>query len=185
MWIHQSTNSERWRCSRMGGKGTTMRMQKGSRDGERCCATNEQEPKRERRHSPPPSPPMLSKWAPGMPQLPQQICCYLEIVAIRFFVDITRVFRIYITTGSKLCTQSYSICEVAGKRHCEGNITWFDCFKPAYGPAICMWIIDCFEIFIQCTTSLTARAQTYLNYKSHKQYCEVSYCYQCYRWYNF
>ena len=31
----------------------------------------------------------------------------------------------------------------------------------------CAVIIDCFEIYIECPTSLTARAQTWLNYKKH------------------
>ena len=39
------------------------------------------------------------------------------------------------------------------------------CFKPKYLRTTC--IIDCSEIFIQRPTSLTARAQTYSNYKSH------------------
>ena len=39
------------------------------------------------------------------------------------------------------------------------------CFKPRYAKAVC--IIDCIEVFIQCPTCLTARAQTYSNYKSH------------------
>jgi len=41
------------------------------------------------------------------------------------------------------------------------------CFKPRYAKAIC--IIDCSEVFIQCPTCLTAKAQTYSNYKS--QHC--------------
>ena len=40
-----------------------------------------------------------------------------------------------------------------------------DCFKPIYSRTTC--IIDCSEVFIQRPTSLTARAQTYSNYKSH------------------
>jgi len=39
------------------------------------------------------------------------------------------------------------------------------CFKPRYAKAVC--IIDCFEVFIQRPTCLTARALTYSNYKSH------------------
>lgn len=39
------------------------------------------------------------------------------------------------------------------------------CFKPRYAKTVC--IIDCSEVFIQRPTSLTARAQTYSNYKSH------------------
>ena len=39
------------------------------------------------------------------------------------------------------------------------------CFKQQYSRATC--IIDCSEIFIQRPTSLTARSQTYSNYKSH------------------
>ena len=39
------------------------------------------------------------------------------------------------------------------------------CFKPRYSKAVC--IIDCSEVFIQRPTSLTARGQTYSNYKSH------------------
>jgi hypothetical protein len=38
-------------------------------------------------------------------------------------------------------------------------------FKPHYRHATC--IIDCSEVFIERPTSLTARAQTYSNYKSH------------------
>ena len=54
-------------------------------------------------------------------------------------------------------------------------ITWPDkemiithmpgCFKPHYSKAVC--IIDCSEVFIERPTSLTARGQTYSNYKSH------------------
>ena len=40
-----------------------------------------------------------------------------------------------------------------------------NCFKPHYSKAVC--IIDCTEVFIERPTSLTARAQTYSNYKSH------------------
>ena len=39
------------------------------------------------------------------------------------------------------------------------------CFKPHYSKAVC--IINCSEIFIKRPTSLTARGQTYSNYKSH------------------
>ena len=39
------------------------------------------------------------------------------------------------------------------------------CFKPRYAKTVC--IIDCTEVFIQRPTSLTARAQTFSNYKSH------------------
>lgn len=40
-----------------------------------------------------------------------------------------------------------------------------DCFKPKYTRTKC--IIDCSEVFIQRPTSLSARAETYSNYKSH------------------
>ena len=39
------------------------------------------------------------------------------------------------------------------------------CFKPRYAKVVC--IIDCTEVFIQRPTSLTARGQTYSNYKNH------------------
>jgi len=39
------------------------------------------------------------------------------------------------------------------------------CFKPCYSKAVC--IIDCSEAFIEWSTSLIVRAQTYSNYKSH------------------
>ena len=39
------------------------------------------------------------------------------------------------------------------------------CFKCRYNKVVC--VIDCSEIFIQRSTALTARAQTYSNYKSH------------------
>jgi len=40
-----------------------------------------------------------------------------------------------------------------------------DCFKPKYTRTKC--IIDCSEVFIQRPTSLSARGETYSNYKSH------------------
>ena len=40
-----------------------------------------------------------------------------------------------------------------------------DCFKPEYTRTKC--IIDCSEVFMQRPTSLSARAETYSNYKSH------------------
>ena len=40
-----------------------------------------------------------------------------------------------------------------------------DCFKALYARATC--IIDCSEIFIERATSLSARSETYSNYKSH------------------
>ena len=39
------------------------------------------------------------------------------------------------------------------------------CFKPKYARATC--IIDCSEVFIQRATSLSARSETFSNYKSH------------------
>ena len=40
-----------------------------------------------------------------------------------------------------------------------------DCFKVLYARATCL--IDCSEIFIERATSLSARSETYSNYKSH------------------
>ena len=40
-----------------------------------------------------------------------------------------------------------------------------DCFKSKYPRATC--IIDCSEVFIERATSLSARSETYSNYKSH------------------
>ena len=40
-----------------------------------------------------------------------------------------------------------------------------ECFKPSYARATC--IIDCSEVFIQRATSLSARNETFSNYKSH------------------
>ena len=40
-----------------------------------------------------------------------------------------------------------------------------DCFKSKYSRATC--VIDCSEIFIERATSLSARSETYSNYKSH------------------
>jgi len=40
-----------------------------------------------------------------------------------------------------------------------------ECFKPSYARATC--IIDCSEVFIQRATSLSARSETFSNYKSH------------------
>ena len=39
------------------------------------------------------------------------------------------------------------------------------CFKPTYAKATC--IIDCSEVFIERATSLSARCETYSNYKNH------------------
>ena len=40
-----------------------------------------------------------------------------------------------------------------------------DCFKPLYSRTTC--IINCSEIFIQRPTALSAKAETYSNYKHH------------------
>ena len=42
-----------------------------------------------------------------------------------------------------------------------------DCFKALYARATC--IIDCSEIIIERATSLSARSETYSNYKSHNK----------------
>ena len=44
-------------------------------------------------------------------------------------------------------------------------VTLPQCFNTRYNKVVC--IIDCSEIFIQRPTALTARAQTYSNYKSY------------------
>ncbi len=40
-----------------------------------------------------------------------------------------------------------------------------ECFKEKYIRTTC--IIDCSEIFIECPSSLSARAETFSNYKHH------------------
>lgn len=55
-----------------------------------------------------------------------------------------------------------------------------ECFKPDYTCTIC--IIDCSEVFIKRPSSLSARSETYSNYKSHNTLgCHQSYwsCHLC------
>ena len=52
-----------------------------------------------------------------------------------------------------------------------------ECFKLHYPRATC--IIDCSEVFIERTTSLSARSETYSNYKS-SQFYQIFSCHQSY-----
>ena len=87
----------------------------------------------------------------------------LKDLSYRFGVDITRVSRIFNHWINIMYAELQPLVKWPERDIVRKTLP--ACFKPAYGRAIC--IIDCSEIFIQRPTSLTARAQTYSNYKSH------------------
>ena len=87
----------------------------------------------------------------------------LKDLSYRFGVDITRVSRIFNHWINIMHAELQPLVKWPERDIVRKTLP--ACFKPTYGRAIC--IIDCSEIFIQHPTSLTARAQTYSNYKSH------------------
>ena len=80
-----------------------------------------------------------------------------------FGIDITRVSNIFHHWMNIMHAELQPL--IKWPEHDMLRKTLPACFKPKYLRTTC--IIDCSEIFIQRPTSLTARAQTYSNYKSH------------------
>ena len=87
----------------------------------------------------------------------------LKDLGYRFGIDKTRVSRIFNFWINVMHAELQPLVKWPERDIVRRTLP--ACFKPAYGRAIC--IIDCSEIFIQRPTSLTARAQTFSNYKSH------------------
>lgn len=87
------------------------------------------------------------------------------------YQDLGYRFRIHVTKVSKV----FHLWIDAMARELSQLITWPDrdcirknlpdCFKPKYTRTTC--IIDCSEVFIERPSSLSARSETYSNYKSH------------------
>ncbi|XP_065914072.1 uncharacterized protein [Dysidea avara] len=81
----------------------------------------------------------------------------------RFNIDMTRVsknFHLWIDT---MATQLTPLVKWPDRGMIRSTLP--DCFKPLYSRTTC--IIDCSEIFIQHPSALSARAETYSNYKHH------------------
>ena len=85
--------------------------------------------------------------------------------------DLSYCFRIGITVVSNIFHRWLDVMS----RELKQLIVWPDrgilhetlpeCFKPNYTHTTC--IIDCSEVFIERQSSLSARSETYSNYKSH------------------
>ena len=83
-------------------------------------------------------------------------------LAYQFGIDITRVSKIFHHWINDMHAELQPL--ITWPQRDVQRKTLPACFKPQYSQTTC--IIDCSEIFIQRPTSLTARSQTYSNYKS-------------------
>ena len=83
-------------------------------------------------------------------------------LAYQFGIDITRVSKIFHHWINVMHAELQPLIKWPQRDMLRKTLP--ACFKPQYSRATC--IIDCSEIFIQRPTSLTARSQTYSNYKS-------------------
>ena len=81
----------------------------------------------------------------------------------QFGVDITRVSKIFNHWMTIMYVELQPLIRWPERDMLRKTLP--ACFKSQYSRATC--IIDCSKIFIQQPTSLTARSQTYSNYKSH------------------
>ena len=81
----------------------------------------------------------------------------------QFRIDVTRVSKIFHMWIDTMAVQLKPLVKWPEREMIRTTIP--DCFKPKYSRTTC--IIDCSEIFIQRPSSLSARAETYSNYKSH------------------
>ena len=84
-------------------------------------------------------------------------------IAYRFKIHVTKVSKVF-HTWIDIISRELSQLIVWPDRGCiRDNLP--DCFKQKYMRATC--IIDCSEIVIERPSSLSARAETYSNYKNH------------------
>jgi len=81
----------------------------------------------------------------------------------RFRIHLTRVSKIFHLWIDSMVTQLNLLVKWPDRGMIRNTLP--DCFKPLYSRTTC--IIDCSEIFIQRPTALSARAETYFNYKHH------------------
>ena len=81
----------------------------------------------------------------------------------RFKIDVTRVSKIFHLWIDTMAAQLKPMVKWPDREIIRSTLP--DCFKPKYDRTTC--IIDCSEVFIQRPTALSARAETYSNYKNH------------------
>ena len=81
----------------------------------------------------------------------------------RFNIDMTRVSKTFQLWIDTMATQLIPLVKWPDRGMIRSTLP--DCFKPLYSRTMC--IIDCSEIFIQHPSALSARAETYSNYKHH------------------
>ena len=84
-------------------------------------------------------------------------------LAYRFGIDMSKVTKVFHMWIDVLAANMKSLIKWPDREMIIATLP--QCFKSRYNKVVC--IIDCSEIFIQRPTALTARAQTYSNYKSH------------------
>ena len=81
----------------------------------------------------------------------------------RFHIHLTRVSKIFHLWIDTMVTQLSPLVKWPDRAMIRSTLP--DYFKPLYSRTTC--IIDRSEIFIQRPTALSARAETYSNYKHH------------------
>jgi len=81
----------------------------------------------------------------------------------RFHIDTTRVSKIFHHWVDTMFTQLSPLVKWPDRGITCSTLP--DCFKQLYSSTTC--IINCSEIFIQRPSALSARAETYSNYKHH------------------
>ena len=86
-----------------------------------------------------------------------------KLIAFLFDVDESKVTKIFHRWIDIMFQSLQPLVMWPDKEMLVANMP--SCFKPRYAKVVC--IIDCTEVFIQRPTSLTARGQTYSNYKNH------------------
>lgn len=107
----------------------------------------------------------------GLPAADQLLMVMMKLRHATTHKDLGYQFGVHVSRVSKIFHHWIDIMS----RELQQLISWPDhelvhetlpdCFKPKYTRTKC--IIDCSEVFIQRSTSLSARAETYSNYKSH------------------
>ena len=84
-------------------------------------------------------------------------------LAYRFSISPSRVSQLFHEWINVMARELGQLIQWPHREIIRKNLP--DCFKTTYPRTTC--IIDCSEIFIERATSLSARSQTYSNYKSH------------------
>ena len=81
----------------------------------------------------------------------------------RFKIHVTKVSKVFHVWIDIMSRELNQLIVWPDRGSIRENLP--DCFKPKYMRTTC--IIDCSEVFIERPSSLSARAETYSNYKSH------------------